>query len=596
MMKVLKRQLKILIESKKNILFFYAFLYALSAGLLPIAGVIMPKYIFDSLSNDNFNETIVMIVIFVLVSLVLAVLSIFVKGKADNLFVEVRLKEFDKLNHKILKIDYAYLESDTFNTDLSTFSRTLNNNDDGFEGAYRKMFEMVPLIVTVILSAVLLGVFNLLVIVGCIVGTTLGGIATWAYTKYEFKKRGEYSDAIRKVSYFNGVASDFSYGKDIRVYNFQDQIISNLDRRITTYIDVVKNLQKTRFKTALLGLFGLLIQDSLAYFFVVIGYLNGVIDSLSSVTLYILAIIALGTSLRTLFNTTVLMRKDTKYTEDYFKFIDSSNYYTQKGSRKKLDEPFDIEFKNITFKYPKTDKYIFKNFSFKIARGEKLAVVGLNGCGKTTFIKLLCGLIFPESGEILVNGVNIIEFSGEEYHKMFSLVFQDTHLYAATVLENVIGNDTDDEAIERGKKAIEMVGLKEKIESLPKQYENHLLKIIDPEGIDLSGGQIQKLAIARALYKNGNFIVLDEPTAALDALAEADIYESFNALIGEKTAVYISHRLTSTKFCDKIAFFEDGQVKEYGSHNELMDKKASYYELFVTQGKYYQEEKKDDII
>lgn len=221
-----------------------------------------------------------------------------------------------------------------------------------------------------------------------------------------------------------------------------------------------------------------------------------------------------------------------------------------------------------------------------------MAIVGVNGAGKSTLVKLITGLFVPTSGEILVNGVNIKEFSEIEYRKMFSVVFQEVNVYAVSVLKNVICTDEGEEARERGKKCLELVGLKEKIESLDNQYDTQMLKVIDEKGTEFSGGENQRIAIARALYKDGNMVILDEPTAALDALAESKIYESFDKLVGNKTAVYVSHRLASTKFCDKIALFTNEGLQEYGSHEELMARRGEYYRMFMTQGKYYQEEAK----
>ena len=284
------------------------------------------------------------------------------------------------------------------------------------------------------------------------------------------------------------------------------------------------------------------------------------------------------------------LKEDTRYSNDYFNFLDDNSFYTQQGNRAALEDNLEIEFKNVSFHYPATDKYIFKNLNFKIHRGEKLAIVGTNGAGKTTIVKMICGLFYPTEGNIYVNGIDIKEFSQEEYQKMFGVVFQDYQIYAASVIENIVGTDNDLRSINKAKKCIEKVGLKEKIESLPNSYDTQLLKVVDNTGVELSGGQSQKIAIARALYKDSNMVLLDEPTAALDALAEAEIYQNFNELVKGKTAVYISHRLSSTKFCDHIAMFTQEGLKEYGTHEELMKLKGEYYNMFITQGKYYQEE------
>ena len=226
-----------------------------------------------------------------------------------------------------------------------------------------------------------------------------------------------------------------------------------------------------------------------------------------------------------------------------------------------------------------------------IGKGEKLAVVGINGAGKSTLVKLMTGLFDVTEGEILINGVSIREYDKKALFSMFSVVFQDVNVIAYTIRENVActlehHKHIDDAAV---REALARAGLLEKVESLPKGLDQVMLKIIEADGVELSGGETQKLAIARALYKDANMVVMDEPTAALDALAEAEIYEHFNSLIQGKTAVYISHRLASTKFCDKIAFFDGKGLKEYGSHDELMRKRGSYYEMFTVQGKYYNE-------
>lgn len=235
-------------------------------------------------------------------------------------------------------------------------------------------------------------------------------------------------------------------------------------------------------------------------------------------------------------------------------------------------------------------KDIYKNLSLKIKAGQKLAIVGVNGAGKTTFIKLLCRLYEPTEGEILLNGVNVKEFNKEEYYKLFSAVFQDIKVMAFSVAENVALKEIDNIDRDRVKDSLGRADLSEKINALEKNIDTNLLKIFDENGIELSGGQNQKLALARALYKDGDIIVLDEPTAALDAIAEYKTYLKFNELIGDKTAIYVSHRLASTRFCDVIAFFENGKIKEYGTHEELLEKNGLYKEMFQVQAQYYRED------
>lgn len=256
-----------------------------------------------------------------------------------------------------------------------------------------------------------------------------------------------------------------------------------------------------------------------------------------------------------------------------------------------LDQ-FEFKFENVSFKYPGHENYVLKNVNLTINDGTKLAVVGVNGAGKTTFIKLIMKLYEPNEGRILLNGVDIKEYNREEYFKIFSPVFQNVECFAMPIYQNISFAEEENTDMDKVNAVLEQSGLKAKIDSYEKGIHTNLLKIFDKEGIDLSGGEKQRLAMARALYKGGRVVILDEPTAALDALAEDKMYREFEKMIQGKTAVFISHRLGSTRFCDKIAMFEDGTVVEEGTHDELMAKNGKYAYMFQIQSQYY-EDKKD---
>lgn len=246
-----------------------------------------------------------------------------------------------------------------------------------------------------------------------------------------------------------------------------------------------------------------------------------------------------------------------------------------------------IEFVNLTFKYPKTEKPVLENISFKINKGDKISIVGINGAGKTTLIKLLCRLYQPTSGEILINGHNIFDYEYKTYIEKISAVFQDYKLFAFSLKENIIASQTCVE--EEVSNCVNKVGLAEKIKQLPQGLNSFYGKSYDEQGIELSGGEIQKVAIARALYKKASLVILDEPTSALDPLAEADIYQNFNNLVLNKTAIYISHRMSSSVFCDKIIIIQEGHLIAYDTHHHLMqDENGLYYKLFISQAKNYQ--------
>jgi ATP-binding cassette subfamily B protein len=283
------------------------------------------------------------------------------------------------------------------------------------------------------------------------------------------------------------------------------------------------------------------------------------------------------------------IKNNAAYLKLDFQLIDMKSSL-QKGTRgvePPRKESGGIEFKNVSFKYPGTDDYVLKNVSIKFRPGSRLAAVGMNGSGKTTFIKLLCRLYDPTEGEILYNGVNIKEYDYGEYMRMFAVVFQDFYITKFKLGENVSsGPITDREKVE---KCLESAGFADKLAEYEKGIDTYMGKIYDPDGVECSGGEAQKIAIARALYKDAPFIILDEPTASLDPIAEADIYSKFNDIAKGKSAIYISHRLSSCKFCDEIAVFHEGQIIQHGSHDELLsDEDGKYRQLWYAQAQYYQ--------
>ena len=278
--------------------------------------------------------------------------------------------------------------------------------------------------------------------------------------------------------------------------------------------------------------------------------------------------------------------KRTNYVNEYLKFMEYPVALPKGTKSVVLDKPHTIEFKNVSFKYPRSEKYVLQNVSIKIPNAQHLAIVGLNGAGKTTFIKLLCRLYDVTDGEILIDDINIKEYSDDEYRKLFAVLFQDFKLLAFSLKENIaFSPEVPDSQIDD---VLKLAGLYEHAQKLPKKNDTCIYKSFDETGVELSGGQKQKTAIARALYKNSPIVILDEPTAALDPLAEAEIYEDFNKMVGGKTAIYISHRLSSCKFCDQIAVFSEGNIKEYGTHDQLMQiPNGIYKEMFTTQAKPY---------
>lgn len=307
-----------------------------------------------------------------------------------------------------------------------------------------------------------------------------------------------------------------------------------------------------------------------------------------SVTQYVGAITNTFLGISALLGNLGTMRSNSSFLSTCFEFLDIPNnmYQGSLTTEKRSDRKYEVEFRDVSFKYPGSDQWALRHVNMKFRVGSRLAVVGMNGSGKTTFIKLLCRLYDPTEGQILLNGIDIRKYRYDDYMDIFSVVFQDFKLLSLPLGENVAGSREYDR--NRVMECLENAGFGERLKEMPKGPDTCLYKDVDGDGVDISGGEAQKIAIARALYKDAPFIILDEPTAALDPVAEAEIYSRFNDIAGDRTAVYISHRLSSCRFCDEIAVFHEGAVIQQGTHEELVaDEKGKYYELWNAQAQYY---------
>lgn len=327
--------------------------------------------------------------------------------------------------------------------------------------------------------------------------------------------------------------------------------------------------------------------SGLVYVFACLKALGGAFG-VGSVTQYVGAATALSSNLSELLGALEMMRQNTEFLRTTYEFLDIPNamYQGSLTTEKRSDRNYQVEFRDVSFKYPGAETWALRHVNFTFDIGKRMAVVGENGSGKTTFIKLLCRLYDPQEGEILLNGIDIRKYNYRDYLDLFSVVFQDFQLLAQPLGANVAGRSQYDRR--RVEQCLTDAGFADRLAAMPKGLDTELYKDLDKDGVEISGGEAQKIAIARALYKDAPFLVLDEPTAALDPIAEAEIYEKFNSIVGDKTAVYISHRLSSCKFCDQITVFDHGSVIQQGSHEALLaDTDGEYARLWQAQAQYY---------
>lgn len=511
-------------------------------------------------------------------------------------------KELQNITTKLFKAEYQKLESSDFKELIHKHSEAQDRVFSSFVQFSWMMRDFISGAITLIISVIM--IFPLLKIGFKTTGDTyfekpvflltiFGAIAVMAViilivatqmNKAWFKASDEYSRLDRIFYYFLNMFSDYNTGKEIRLYKEQQLIEYTATDKLLT--DGEKILKKASLHTAksssFVAVLGALVGFGI-YLFIGVKGLYGLFG-IGSLVLYCGAFMQIINGIMKMavtFGKTAEMAPLVNY---YFEIVNTKDDMTY-GTKEFDNDKFEIEFKNVSFKYPASDTYALKNVNLKIENGEHLAVVGRNGSGKTTFIKLMCRLYDVTDGEILINGVNIKEYSKESITKLYSVVFQDFKIFSISLKDNICANEEYDG--NRLYACLDNSNIADRVERLPDRENTYLYKDIDKNGVEISGGEAQKLALARALYKDSPVVILDEPTAALDPVAENEIYSRFNSFVQGKTAIYISHRLSSCVFCTRIAVFDKAHLVETGTHQELLNADGKYSELWNAQAKYY---------
>ena len=561
--------------------------------------IILPKFLINELvfiyngdsSSDHLKK------IFFLVALTLSIMffSNILDGFATwikNLSKEWFNEYFQvKINQQSMSIDFECTEDSNVLDQMNKAKEGMDWYSGNVCGILDHFFTITSNIVFLLGVITVISISSPLVIIFQLISIAFFYIFNKKIKQVEMESFKNLAKSNRIFGYLFFELSDFSYGKDIRLYKasklFNHLSSKHLDNQYKIWTERSVKSKKQYYKMNFVNL----ITNFLVYMYVAIKSLKNLI-TLGDFSMCISASTSFNSYCHNIVTSFQEIIQRSNYVNEYIKFMEYPVTLPKGSKTIALDKPHLIEFKHVSFKYPRSEKIILNDVNITIPYGQHLAIVGLNGAGKTTFIKLLCRLYDVTEGEILVDGINIKDYSDDEYRKLFAVLFQDFKLMAFSLKENIaFDHETDDSKIDE---VLKLAGLYDDAQKLPKKNDTSLYKSFDETGVELSGGQKQKTAIARALYKNAPVVILDEPTAALDPLAEAEIYEDFNKMVGGKTAIYISHRLSSCKFCHQIAVFSEGKITEYGTHEELMQiQDGIYHQMFTTQAKPYLDKKEN---
>jgi ATP-binding cassette subfamily B protein len=579
-------------------------------ALTPYVGIYLSAMLINELAGNRNASVLKNLVLIILCSAaIISLVTAFLHKWRDTECAGLHYRVQQIFSEKMISMDYVDADNAKTHEMYDTIEQNRNGGGWGLNEVYEHvegiissvltLFGGIAMTITLFISQVpassgRYAALNNPLFIGLIIAVMLAityispSLSTKAGSYYALNSNS-HNLGNRLFGYFGWLGYENEYAADVRIYR-QDLICDKYNNDKNGIFG-----SKGMFAKLAKGPIGLynaassavaVLFTGVVYTFVCLKALGGAFG-IGSATQYIASITKLSESTSSLIRTAGEMRNNASFLKLIFEFLDiPNNMYQGSLTVEKSMLDYEIEFRDVSFRYPGSESYALYHVNMKFRVGERLAVVGQNGSGKTTFIKLLCRLYDPTEGEILLNGINIREYNYTEYMSVFSVVFQDFKLFAFTLGQNV-GTKVDYNK-NRAENCLKDAGFGERLKELTDGTETYLYKELSKTGVEISGGEAQKIAFARALYKDAPFIVLDEPTAALDPIAEAEVYSNFNNIVGDKTAIYISHRLSSCRFCDDIAVFDDGQIVQQGSHDELVvDENGKYHELWYAQAQYY---------
>ena len=573
-------------------LFCIKYLYALIGAVLSNIYIVIPGLLINELTrlpDIDIRKTVILLIAVLAFPPAQQLLSLFFEKIISDVGMKLDIAITQEYFNHISKMDYETLENPDVQLMQERAEGTLNNATSIID----KTSGLISAVISLIIVSSIISTLNPLIIVLICFIIFINSIMTKRANKKSFELRKDLDKVYRFQSFYPFALLNLDYAKEIRVFHLKDYLIKKYTDSVEESNNIQKKDMKNGRKLSAFTIFTSAIQQIAVYSFCVFSVLAKGL-AVGTMTIYLTATSQFSSALNRVFQSLLTFSYDSMAVQEMIDFFNIPLKQYQTGDKTPVfTKDSVIEFRNVSFKYPDKDRYVIKNLNLVIRGDEKLCVVGVNGAGKSTFLKLLIRLYFPTEGEILLDGVNIMEYDYEKYMRLFAPVFQDFAIYSMTLKENIVLADAFDE------KLLEKVGKNSGINVLAeketKGYDVRVDRDKEEDSLTLSGGEGQRMAIARACYHGGEIFLLDEPTAALDPMAEYEIYTQFNNMITDKCAVLITHRLSAVQLADKVAVFDSGNIAEYGTHKELYAKGGIYTEMFDKQARFYRDDPDSEV-
>jgi len=565
----------------------YRVLNQFITSMIPIIAVIMPRYIINELmDSQRLSHLTLYVGILAGYTFIASSLSSWLGWTGFTHRIKLSQDFNDFTHEKTILADYADIESSRYLAMKEKAEKFLFGNWKGFSYVLDMAIDIIGKAFTLIGVIIVIATLNPMIVIAFVALVLISSYVEARVQRKQADMNLEMTLSNRRVMYYGQIIEDFSYGKELRLNNCGRWLLDRERAHWQKGYELYKKSNALGIKSGVFNSFTGLIQQVISYAYLIAQFISGHI-TIGDFTMFVGGVMAFSGAMRGLMQNIVEVSEYRKY---YVAIEEYLNIPAKMRDNKRLPIPagkHEIEFRNVSFSYPGQKGYALRNINITIKQGQKLSIVGENGAGKSTFVKLLCRIYDPTEGTIYLNGIDIRDIDFDLYMTLFGAVFQDYKLYALSLKDNValsISDYVDDSVVEA---ALRKSGFGEKLDSLPKGVQTLVYRNFDDEGFEPSGGEGQKIALARALFKDAPIAILDEPTAALDPRAEFEMYKQFDELVSGKTAVYISHRLSSARFCDRIAVFHNSEIIEYGDHDKLLKANGMYAELFNMQAHFY---------